>query len=268
MTKRNITGIAVITALIAILITAAGLFTQVHAASPAGVPGIDVQVTSRPMAKLTWDKQECDGYKVYRDGKAIARVEAGAADDIVSYVDDSIDPAGSYKYYVKSYNMEDGKEVYGPASPAAEIVNGFTYAPSDSGGVRLTGYTGHDQKVVIPKKMNGKAVTEIGDSCFSGNAWIKQVTVPEGVVSLGDYSFECCSLLQKVFLPDTLKTIGKGAFSGCGSLTLADMNEGITSIGDGAFYLQNLLYLAHPLKQVNLHHSIHQRLFYNMLQHY
>ena len=235
MARRKITGIAVITALIAVLITVAGLFTQVHAASPAGVPDISIQVTSRPLAKLTWDKQDCDGYKVYRNGKPIARVEAGSADDKVSYVDDSIDPDGSYKYYVKSYNIENGKEVYGSSSPAVEIIDGYTYAPADTGGVILTGYTGHDQKLVIPDTVNGKAVTEIGDGCFSGNAWPQRVTVPEGVVRLGDYSFECCSLMQKIFLPDSLKTIGDGAFSGCGKLSRADLNEGITSIGDGAF---------------------------------
>ena len=235
MTKIHRTGLAVITALIAVLIAAAGLFTQVYAASPAGVPDISIQVTSRPLAKLTWEKQDCDGYKVFRNGKAIASVEAGPADDMVSYVDDSIDPAGSYKYYVRSYNTEDGKEVYGASSPVAEIIDGFTYAAADTGGVKLTGYTGHSQKLLIPDTIDGKAVTEIGDGCFSGNAWPQRVTVPEGVKRLGDYSFEGCSLMQKVFLPDSLETIGNGAFSGCGSLTIADMNEGITSIGDGAF---------------------------------
>ena len=235
MTRRNITGIALITAVIAVLITVAGMFTQVNAAPPAGVPDLSIQVTSRPLAKLTWDKLDCDGYKVYRNGKAIARVEAGAADDTVSYADDSIDLAGSYTYYVKPYHLENGKEVYGPSSPAAEVIDGYTYAPSDTGGVKLTGYTGHDQNLVIPAEINGKTVTEIGDGCFSGNAWPQQVTVPEGVVRLGDYSFECCSLMQKIDLPGSLETIGSGAFSGCGSLTSADMSEGITSIGDGAF---------------------------------
>ena len=235
MARKNITGIAVITALIAILITVSGLLTQVDAASPAGMPDISIQVTSRPQARLTWNKQDCDGYKVYRNSKAIARVEAGSADDMVSYVDDSIDPAGSYKYFVRSYNIEDGKEVYGSSSPVAEIIDGYTFAPADTGGVVLTGYTGHDRKLVIPDTIGGKAVTEIGEGCFSGNTWPQRVTVPEGVIRLGDYSFECCSLMQKIFLPDSLEAIGKGTFSGCGSLTVADMNEGVNSIGDGAF---------------------------------
>lgn len=235
MTRRNVAGIAVITALITVLIAFAGLFTRIYAASPAGVSDVSIQVTSHPMAKLTWDKQDCDGYKVYRNDKAIARVEAGTADDTVSYVDDSIDPAGSYKYYVKPYNTENGKEVYGPSSPAVEIIDGYTFAPSDTGGVKLTGYTGQDQNLVIPAKINGKAVTEIGDGCFSGNTWPQQVTVPEGVIRLGDYSFECCSRMQEIHLPGSLETIGNAAFSGCGSLTAADLKEGITSIGDGAF---------------------------------
>ena len=235
MTRRKCACLTVITAFIAIVFTFAGFFTPVEAASPARVSDISIQVTSRPLAKLTWSKLNCDGYKVYRDNKAIARVEAGSADDQISYVDDSIAPAGSYKYYVRSYNIENGKEVYGSSSPVVKITGGYTYESAGTGKVKLTGYTGHDQKLVIPDTIDGKAVTEIGDGCFSGNAWPKRVTVPEGVIRLGNYSFESCSLIQKVFLPDSLETIGEGAFSGCGSLVLADMNEGITSIGDGAF---------------------------------
>ena len=61
MTKIHRTGLAVITALIAVLIAAAGLFTQVYAASPAGVPGIDVQVTELDISteggKFSLDQQ-------------------------------------------------------------------------------------------------------------------------------------------------------------------------------------------------------------------
>ena len=78
-------------------------------------------------------------------------------------------------------------------------------------------------------------MTEIGDGCFSGNAWLERIYVPEGVLKIGDYSFECCSRLQKVYLPDTLQTVGNGAFSGCGKLKLSDLGDGVTDIGDGAF---------------------------------
>ena len=78
MAKRNVNGIAVIAALIAILIAAAGLLTQVYAESPAGVSDISIQVTSRPLAKLTWDKQDCDGYTVFRNSKDIHLIRAHA----------------------------------------------------------------------------------------------------------------------------------------------------------------------------------------------
>ena len=61
------------------------LTVYVSAAGPGKVTGLTIQVTSHPMAELTWDEIDCDGFKVYRDDKAIARVEAGPEDDVVIF---------------------------------------------------------------------------------------------------------------------------------------------------------------------------------------
>ncbi len=207
----------------------------VSAAGPGKVTGLTIQVTSHPMAELTWDEIDCDGFKVYRDDKAIARVEAGPEDDVVIFTDKEIEPGASYTYSVKAYTMEGGKEVYGAASSAVKIVDGYTYEASDLGGIKLTGYTGQDEKLVVPGTLGGSAVKEIGENCFRGNTWPGMAVISEGIEKIGDYGFECCNLLQKVNMPDSLRIIGDGAFSGCGSLRLADLNDGITSIGRGAF---------------------------------
>ena len=236
-----------------------GICSYAHAAEvPGKITGLCIEVNSSPKAVLTWDKLDCDGYKVYRGSKAIARVRAGDADDVVTYTDEGIEPGESYTYLVRPYNGEAGKEVYGAYSSAVKIVKGYTYAAAgatagaaaagsaadaagsaaaaaSAEGIKLTGSTVRDKKLVIPDELDGKNVTEIGDGCFSGNAWPERIHVPEGVVKIGDYSFECCSRLQKVYLPDTVQTIGNGAFSGCGKLKLADLGDGVTDIGDGAF---------------------------------
>lgn len=93
----------------------------------------------------------------------------------------------------------------------------FSYS-EDAGTLTLTSYTGNEEILSIPSKIDGKAVTRIGDACFQGNAALKKVTVPEGILSIGDYAFECCSRLEKIYLPDSLSSIGEGAFSGCGKM--------------------------------------------------
>ena len=234
--KRLISSILTAALLIAATCPAGSFRSYVHAAeAPGAVTGLSIQVTSSPSAKLTWDKTDCDGFKVYRDGRAIARVRAGTSNDFVTYVDEEIEPGKSYTYSVRAYNSDGGKETPGTSSPDRKIVDGYIYEASEDGGIRLTGYTGREERLYIPDTVGGEKVTEIGGGCFAGNAWLKRVTVPEGVVKIGDYGFECCNLMQKVYLPDSLKEIGNGSFSGCGSLVLADMGDNITSIGDGAF---------------------------------
>ena len=111
----------------------------------------------------------------------------------------------------------------------------FLYEENEDGSLTLTAYTGDAEQPVIPDEIDGKKVTEIGDSCFAGLLTVKKVRVPEGIVRIGDYAFECCGCLNKIYLPDSLESIGEGAFSGCINLVLADMQEGIRTIGRGAF---------------------------------
>ena len=234
--------------------------TKNTAEAPAKITGLKLEVTSHPAATLTWDKSDCDGYKVYRGSKAIARVKAGDADDLVTYTDEELEPGASCTYLVRPYKIVNGEEVYGAYSSAMKIVEGYTYEAADvasgtpagetsgasadadaaatgaaAGSIKLTGYTGRAKRLVIPSELDGRKVTGIGDGCFSGNVWLERVSVPEGIVKIGDYAFECCGLLERAYLPESLISIGNGAFSGCGKLILADISDSTASIGDGAF---------------------------------
>ena len=222
--------------MIAILImtSSPGLYARA-AEQPAAVSDFSIKVSSSPAATLTWNKVDCDGYKVCRDKRVIARVKPGTSGSQVTFVDESIEPGKSYTYSVKAYRNEGGKEICSSPATPVKIVDGYTYSDAGDGGIKLTGYTGQDTKLVIPDTLDGKKVTEIGDGCFSGNPWPERVYVPEGVVKIGDFGFECCSHLEKIYLPDSLREVGNGAFSGCGVLKLADFSDGVTSIGDGAF---------------------------------
>ena len=222
--------------MIAILImtSSPGLYARA-AEQPAAVSDFSIKVSSSPAATLTWNKVDCDGYKVCRDKRVIARVKPGTSGSQVTFVDENIEPGKSYTYSVKAYRNEGGKEICSSPATPIKIVDGYTYSDAGDGGIKLTGYTGQDTKLVIPDTLDDKKVTEIGDGCFSGNPWPERVYVPEGVVKIGDFGFECCSHMEKIYLPDSLREVGNGAFSGCGVLKLADFSDGVTSIGDGAF---------------------------------
>ena len=217
-----------------IMTSSPGLYARA-AEQPAAVSDFSIKVSSSPAATLTWNKVDCDGYKVCRDKRVIARVKPGTSGSQVTFVDENIEPGKSYTYSVKAYRNEGGKELCSSPATPVKIVDGYTYSDAGDGGIKLTGYTGQDTKLVIPDTLDGKKVTEIGDGCFSGNPWPERVYVPEGVVKIGDFGFECCSHMEKIYLPDSLREVGNGAFSGCGVLKLADFSDGVTSIGDGAF---------------------------------
>lgn len=233
--KRCIASASAVVMIAMLIMTSSpGLYASA-AEQPAAVSDFSIKVSSSPAATLTWNKVDCDGYKVCRDKRVIARVKPGTSGSQVTFVDESIEPGKSYTYSVKAYRNEGGKEICSSPATPIKIVDGYTYSDAGDGGIKLTGYTGQDTKLVIPDTLDGKKVTEIGDGCFSGNPWPERVYVPEGVVKIGDFGFECCSHMEKIYLPDSLREVGNGAFSGCGVLKLADFSDGVTSIGDGAF---------------------------------
>lgn len=132
-----------------------------------------VQVSSSPMVRLTWDKIDCDGYKVYRGSKAIARVEAGPGDDLVTYTDEEIEPGASYTYLVRAFN-------------ACERLRDIT----------------------LPK-----SVTTIEKRAFFGCASLSSVSGKGSVTGIGEYAFEGTGGSSISSLLDPNVTIGFGVFA-------------------------------------------------------
>ena len=69
---------------------------------------------------------------------------------------------GSYAY---EWCVSHGIAVETPYVTPAEH---FTYAELDDGTLSITKYTGADAVVIVPSKIDGKTVTEIGYQAFSG----------------------------------------------------------------------------------------------------
>ena len=69
----------------------------------------------------------------------------------------------------------------------------------------------------------GDALKEIGQAAFSTNYLIKELTLPEGVVTLSTAAFESWRNLTKIVIPSSLNTL-TGAFRHCPNLTEFDVH--------------------------------------------
>ncbi|MBQ9115730.1 MAG: leucine-rich repeat domain-containing protein [Clostridia bacterium] len=94
----------------------------------------------------------------------------------------------------------------------------YRYRLLKNGTVELYFFTDHTANgVVIPDKIDGRAVTVIGKECFVWMAALSSVSIPEGVVSIGESAFEGCGYLVSVSLPSTLVNVADNAFLNCPS---------------------------------------------------
>ena len=104
--------------------------------------------------------------------------------------------------------------------------------------------------ITVPTKLDGRKVTGLGESSFSGTYspdhpknytllsfcnQIQSVTIPESVTSIGKSAFEHCSNLDSLTIKGVATSIGAYAFASCTSLTSLSLVGSFQTIGDYAF---------------------------------
>jgi hypothetical protein len=82
----------------------------------------------------------------------------------------------------------------------------------------ITGYTGSDIKITIPREINGYTITRIGNSAFAGNETLFQVRFYDNIKEIGSYAFYRCTKLDDFgnhygTLPESVTDIGDYAFA-------------------------------------------------------
>lgn len=94
----------------------------------------------------------------------------------------------------------------------------------------VKGYSGSASSITIPA-----VITEFDDAVFSGNEYLEEVRIPNGIVRLSKKLFFNCKRLHKVVLPESLLEIDDSAFDGCVTLEQIKIPAWVTKIGECAF---------------------------------
>jgi hypothetical protein len=104
---------------------------------------------------------------------------------------------------------------------------------SSNNSFTVIGYLGSSNRVDIPASVAGIPIVAIARSAFSGNASIRDVSLPASVTSIGDSAF-AGSGVRSINL-GSVTNIGNSAFSGCSNLTGIRLSPALAYLGVGAF---------------------------------
>jgi len=113
--------------------------------------------------------------------------------------------------------------------------------------IEITGYRGASTTVVIPERINGKPVTDIGEEAFFGGidddngkplGTITSITIPNSVTTIGRVAF-AGNQLTSVTIPNSVTSIGKYAFA-FNQLSSVTIGNSVNAIEQGTFLLNQL----------------------------
>jgi hypothetical protein len=149
------------------------------------------------------------------------------------------------------------------------------------GGVRIVKYTGRENIVVIPEKIDGMSVVAIGSESFAGSS-VRAVKIPDSVLKIEKGAFSNCNNLSTIRVPfvgdggeqthfgyifgaekyenhavivppsldmvivgDGESEIADNAFSGCKTVSAVVFSKNLEKIGEFAFYeCRDLVYIS------------------------
>lgn len=86
------------------------------------------------------------------------------------------------------------------------------------------------KNIVLPN-----SVISIGEHAFYGCSALTTIEIPNSVISIGSAAFGYCEALITVKIPDSVTSIGSAAFASCYALTAIKIPDSVTSLGSYAF---------------------------------
>ncbi len=132
-------------------------------------------------------------------------------------------------------NIEDLADITGDANAVFASNDGDYEYVTVSDGVQISAYRGTGGDVVIPAKLGGKTVVEIGYNAFAYCEDVTTIIIPDSVQNIWDSAFYGCTSLTSITIPDSVQKIGGSAFYGCTSLNSITLPNSLTTIYSNAF---------------------------------
>lgn len=102
----------------------------------------------------------------------------------------------------------------------------------------LCSYSGCENRISIPKTLDGYVLTSIGWGAFLRCENLVEVIIPNSVTTIGGSAFYACKNLKKVQIPNSVTSIGETAFGRCFNLTEIKLAENHPTYGffEGALF--------------------------------
>lgn len=113
-----------------------------------------------------------------------------------------------------------------------EETGNYKYCILEDNSVKILKYTGDQEVIFVPEKLEGKTVSVIGEAAFQNTSRSRQVILPTGIVAIEAKAFEWCAKLEYIFLGENVREIGYRAFGNCASLKEIIFSEGMTYLGE------------------------------------
>lgn len=116
-----------------------------------------------------------------------------------------------------SQNQESDMTTANSTNPATLTFDCWEYEIIDE-YVRINKCWDFGPSIIIPDKIEGKAVKVIGEDAFYQHKATLSITIPESVTTIEGGAFYRCYALEEIFIPKTVTEVEGDAFFRCSSL--------------------------------------------------
>jgi len=135
--------------------------------------------------------------------------------------------SGSYAEKYAQIKQIPYQVIAAPVPPApvllqeTDLSNFIVVVVSADSGCRIARYIGaQDSQIVIPRKKDNTAITEIGGQAFNNCIFLRSVIILDGITRILEGAFKGCTSLSKIIIPESVTEIGYHTFDNCSKLVI------------------------------------------------
>ncbi|MBQ6883659.1 MAG: leucine-rich repeat domain-containing protein [Clostridia bacterium] len=129
-----------------------------------------------------------------------------------------------------------GETLFAQSIITNKVTKGLSFTlNADNSSYSVTDYDGSDPTVFIPAYYKGIPVTGIADYAFDNCDVIREIIIPNTIISIGAYAIRNCKLLNEIILPDSVISVGQHAFSDNEHLIEVRLSQKLKNLGNYAF---------------------------------